>query len=103
MSAGPGQLRGRSSLGRTGVPRSLTSYPTPQERRLSSRSGLSEDSHPSTGTASPGEPEGLPAEEEEEEEEDEEEAGGLSPQEATPAAQEEAEEESYEEVSPIRR
>ncbi|XP_045037468.2 protein scribble homolog isoform X2 [Desmodus rotundus] len=71
--------------------------PSEEERRLSSRSGLSEDSHPSTGTASPGEPEGLPAEEEEEEEEDEEEAGGLSPQEATPAAQEEAEEESYEE------
>ncbi|KAM5313295.1 protein scribble homolog isoform 3-T3 [Glossophaga mutica] len=68
--------------------------PAEEERRLSSRSGLSEDSHLSTSTASPGEPEGLPAEEEAEQEE---EAGGLSPQEATPAAPEEAEEESYEE------
>ncbi|XP_036904679.1 protein scribble homolog isoform X8 [Sturnira hondurensis] len=68
--------------------------PSEEERRLSSRSGLSEDSHPSASTASPGEPEGLPAQEEAEQEA---EAVGLSPQEAMPAAQEETEEESYEE------
>ncbi|KAF6101030.1 scribble planar cell polarity protein [Phyllostomus discolor] len=68
--------------------------PPEEERRLSSRSGLSEDSHLSTSTASPGEPEGLPAEGEAEQEA---EAGGLRPPEATLAAQEEAEEESYEE------
>ncbi|XP_036137167.1 protein scribble homolog isoform X2 [Molossus molossus] len=60
--------------------------PSEEEKRLSAGSGLSEDSHLSTSTASQGEPEGLPSE-----------AEGLSLQEATPAAQEEAEEEIYEE------
>lgn len=50
-------------------------------------SGLSEDSHLSTSTASQGEPEGPLAE-----------AEGLSQQEAVSAAQEEAAEEAYEEV-----
>ncbi|XP_016077519.1 PREDICTED: protein scribble homolog isoform X2 [Miniopterus natalensis] len=56
------------------------------EKRLSSGSGLSEDSHLSTSTASQGEPESLLAE-----------AEGPRQQEAMPAAQEEAEEETYEE------
>lgn len=59
----------------------------PQEKRLSAMSGLSEDSHLSTSTASQGEPEGPLAE-----------AEGLSQQEAVSAAQEEAAEEAYEEV-----
>lgn len=59
-----------------------------QDKRLSTESGLSEDSQPSTGTASQGEPEGSLAD-----------TQGLSQQEAAPNAQEEAvEEETYEEV-----
>ncbi|XP_070078618.1 protein scribble homolog isoform X28 [Equus caballus] len=57
-----------------------------EEKRLSAMSGLSEDSHLSTSTASQGEPEGPLAE-----------AEGLSQQEAVSAAQEEAAEEAYEE------
>ncbi|XP_045716762.1 protein scribble homolog isoform X7 [Phyllostomus hastatus] len=90
MKRGVEERRGEAS----GRPGPGPPSPPEEERRLSSRSGLSEDSHLSTGTASPGEPEGLPAEEEAEREE---EAGGLRPQEAALAAQEEAEEESYEE------
>lgn len=59
----------------------------PQEKRLSTESGLSENSHLSASTASLGEPEGPLAEVE-----------APSRQEAEPAAQEEAEEEAYEEV-----
>ena len=61
--------------------------PLPQEKRLSTESGLSADSHLSAGTASQGEPEGPLAEEE-----------GLSQQEPVPATQEEVMEETYEEV-----
>ena len=61
--------------------------PLPQEKRLSTESGLSADSHQSAGTASQGEPEGPLAEEE-----------GLSQQEPMPATQEEVMEETYEEV-----
>ncbi|XP_057353620.1 protein scribble homolog isoform X6 [Manis pentadactyla] len=57
-----------------------------REKRLSTESGLSENSHLSASTASLGEPEGPPAE-----------VDVLSRQEAEPAAQEEAEEEAYEE------
>ncbi|KAM8786485.1 protein scribble homolog [Rhynchonycteris naso] len=60
--------------------------PSPaEEKRLSAESGLSEDSHLSTSTASQGEPE-----------EPTEEAEGLSQPDVAPAAQE-AEEETYEE------
>ncbi|XP_068840111.1 protein scribble homolog isoform X5 [Capricornis sumatraensis] len=64
------------------VPPSLSE----EEKRLSTESGLSADSHLSAGTASQGEPEGLLAEEE-----------GLSQQEPMPATQEEVMEETYEE------
>ncbi|XP_042109887.1 protein scribble homolog isoform X14 [Ovis aries] len=57
-----------------------------EEKRLSTESGLSADSHLSAGTASQGEPEGPLAEEE-----------GLSQQEPVPATQEEVMEETYEE------
>uniref|UniRef100_A0AC11BG85 Scribble planar cell polarity protein n=1 Tax=Ovis aries TaxID=9940 RepID=A0AC11BG85_SHEEP len=59
-----------------------------EEKRLSTESGLSADSHLSAGTASQGEPEGPLAEEE-----------GLSQQEPVPATQEEVMEETYEELS----
>lgn len=66
----------------------LTHHLTPpQEKRLSTESGLSADSHLSASTASQGEPEGLLAEEEE-----------PSQQESTPTSQEEVTEETYEEV-----
>lgn len=73
---------------------SLTCHLTPlQDKRLSTESGLSEDSHLSTtSTASQAEPEGLPAE-----------AEALSQQDAAPATQEEATEETYEEVRPALR
>lgn len=58
-----------------------------QEKRLSAESGLSEDSQPSAGSASQGEPEGPPTE-----------TQGPSQQEATLNAPEEAAEETYEEV-----
>ncbi|KAG5204701.1 hypothetical protein JEQ12_019146 [Ovis aries] len=64
------------------VPPSLSE----EEKRLSTESGLSADSHLSAGTASQGEPEGPLAEEE-----------GLSQQEPVPATQEEVMEETYEE------
>ncbi|XFG07121.1 hypothetical protein AB1E19_010745 [Capra hircus] len=64
------------------VPPSLSE----EEKRLSTESGLSVDSHLSAGTASQGEPEGPLAEEE-----------GLSQQEPVPATQEEVMEETYEE------
>ncbi|XP_052507514.1 protein scribble homolog isoform X2 [Budorcas taxicolor] len=64
------------------VPPSLSE----EEKRLSTESGLSADSHLSAGTASQGEPEGPLAEEE-----------GLSQQEPVPATQEEIMEETYEE------
>ncbi|KAI4539956.1 hypothetical protein MG293_010351 [Ovis ammon polii] len=64
------------------VPPSLSE----EEKRLSTESGLSADSHLSAGTASQGEPEGPLAEEE-----------GLSQQEPVPATQEEVMEEIYEE------
>lgn len=68
----------------------LTCHLTPpQDKRLSAESGLSEDSHLSTSTASQAEPEVLPAE-----------AEALSQQDATLATQEEATEETYEEVRP---
>ncbi|XP_032982096.1 protein scribble homolog isoform X4 [Rhinolophus ferrumequinum] len=57
-----------------------------EDKRLSAESGLSEDSHLSTSTASQAEPEVLPAE-----------AEALSQQDAALAAQEEATEETYEE------
>ncbi|KAM5210957.1 protein scribble homolog isoform 11-T11 [Hipposideros larvatus] len=60
--------------------------PLEEDKRLSTESGLSEDSHLSTSTASQAEPEGLAAE-----------AEALSQQDAAPAAQEEATEETYEE------
>ncbi|XP_061294047.1 protein scribble homolog isoform X3 [Bos javanicus] len=60
--------------------------PSEEEKRLSTESGLSADSHLSAGTASQGEPEGPLAEEE-----------GLSQQEPMPATQEEVMEETYEE------
>uniref|UniRef100_A0A673V066 PDZ domain-containing protein n=1 Tax=Suricata suricatta TaxID=37032 RepID=A0A673V066_SURSU len=61
--------------------------PSPsEEKRLSTESGLSEDSQPSTGSASQGEPEGPMTE-----------TQAPSPQEATPNALEEAAEEAYEE------
>ncbi|XP_055401564.1 protein scribble homolog isoform X8 [Bubalus kerabau] len=60
--------------------------PSEEEKRLSTESGLSADSHLSAGTASQGEPEGPLAEEE-----------GLSQQEPVPATQEEVMEETYEE------
>ncbi|XP_057353616.1 protein scribble homolog isoform X1 [Manis pentadactyla] len=63
-----------------------TPSPLEEEKRLSTESGLSENSHLSASTASLGEPEGPPAE-----------VDVLSRQEAEPAAQEEAEEEAYEE------
>ncbi|XP_069455658.1 protein scribble homolog isoform X19 [Ovis canadensis] len=66
------------------VPPSLSE----EEKRLSTESGLSADSHLSAGTASQGEPEGPLAEEE-----------GLSQQEPVPATQEEVMEETYEELS----
>ncbi|KAK2494885.1 hypothetical protein MC885_015915 [Smutsia gigantea] len=62
-----------------------TPSPLEEEKRLSTESGLSENSHLSTSTAPQGEPEGPPAEEE-----------AMNRQEAEPAAQEEAEE-TYEE------
>ncbi|XP_027416196.1 protein scribble homolog isoform X4 [Bos indicus] len=60
--------------------------PSEEEKRLSTESGLSADSHLSAGTVSQGEPEGPLAEEE-----------GLSQQEPMPATQEEVMEETYEE------
>ncbi|XP_040117554.1 protein scribble homolog isoform X11 [Oryx dammah] len=60
--------------------------PSEEEKRLSTESGLSADSHLSASTASQGEPEGPLAEEE-----------GLSQQEPVPATQEEVMEETYEE------
>nr|XP_036879223.1 protein scribble homolog isoform X6 [Manis javanica] len=63
-----------------------TPSPLEEEKRLSTESGLSENSHLSASTASLGEPEGPLAEVE-----------APSRQEAEPAAQEEAEEEAYEE------
>lgn len=66
----------------------LTHHLTPpQEKRLSTESGLSADSHLSASTASQGEPEGPLAEVEE-----------PSQQESTPTSQEEVTEEIYEEV-----
>ncbi|XP_040117552.1 protein scribble homolog isoform X9 [Oryx dammah] len=62
--------------------------PSEEEKRLSTESGLSADSHLSASTASQGEPEGPLAEEE-----------GLSQQEPVPATQEEVMEETYEEIS----
>ncbi|XP_077703706.1 protein scribble homolog isoform X4 [Canis aureus] len=68
-------------------PESRLPSPLEEDKRLSTESGLSEDSQPSTGTASQGEPEGSLAD-----------TQGLSQQEAAPNAQEEAvEEETYEE------
>ncbi|XP_062935398.1 protein scribble homolog isoform X3 [Cynocephalus volans] len=58
----------------------------PQEKRLSTESGLSEGSHPSASTASGGEPQGPPDEVE-----------GLGQQEDITAGQEEDAEENYEE------
>uniref|UniRef100_A0A8C6E9S5 Protein scribble homolog n=1 Tax=Moschus moschiferus TaxID=68415 RepID=A0A8C6E9S5_MOSMO len=60
--------------------------PSEEEKRLSTESGLSADSHLSAGTASQGESDGPLAEEE-----------GLSQQEPMPATQEEVTEETYEE------
>ena len=66
----------------------LTHHLTPpQEKRLSTESGLSADSHLSASTASQGEPEGPLAE-----------VAGPSQQESTPTTQEEVVEEIYEEV-----
>ncbi|XP_055288129.1 protein scribble homolog isoform X12 [Moschus berezovskii] len=60
--------------------------PSEEEKRLSTESGLSADSHLSAGTASQGESDGPLAKEE-----------GLSQQEPMPATQEEVMEENYEE------
>uniref|UniRef100_A0A8C0KXK6 PDZ domain-containing protein n=1 Tax=Canis lupus dingo TaxID=286419 RepID=A0A8C0KXK6_CANLU len=59
-------------------PESRLPSPLEEDKRLSTESGLSEDSQPSTGTASQGEPEGSLAD-----------TQGLSQQEAAPNAQEE--------------
>ncbi|CAD7694038.1 unnamed protein product [Nyctereutes procyonoides] len=83
MKRGVEERRGEAYSWR---PESRPPSPLEEDKRLSTESGLSEDSQPSTGTASQGEPEGSPAE-----------TQGLSQQEATPNAQEEAVEETYEE------
>ncbi|XP_039109961.1 protein scribble homolog isoform X2 [Hyaena hyaena] len=67
-------------------PESGPPSPLEEEKRLSAESGLSEDSQPSAGSASQGEPEGPPTE-----------TQGPSQQEATLNAPEEAAEETYEE------
>ncbi|XP_066873754.1 protein scribble homolog isoform X3 [Kogia breviceps] len=66
--------------------RSPSPPPSEEEKRLSTESGLSADSHLSASTASQGEPEGPLAEVE-----------GPSQQESTPTSQEEVTEEIYEE------
>ncbi|XP_059971432.1 protein scribble homolog isoform X2 [Mesoplodon densirostris] len=66
--------------------RSPSPPPSEEEKRLSTESGLSADSHPSAGTASQGEPAGPLAG-----------AEGPSQQESTPTSQEEVTEEIYEE------
>ncbi|XP_047583485.1 protein scribble homolog isoform X7 [Lutra lutra] len=76
MKRGVEERRGEAHSRR---PESRTPSPLEEDKRLSTESGLSEDSQPSAGTASQGEPEGP------------------SLQEATPGPQEEATEESYEE------
>ncbi|XP_022357792.1 protein scribble homolog isoform X3 [Enhydra lutris kenyoni] len=76
MKRGVEERRGEAHTRR---PESKTPSPLEEDKRLSTESGLSEDSQPSAGTASQGEPEGP------------------SLQEAAPGPQEEATEESYEE------
>lgn len=83
MKRGVEERRGEAHSRR---PESRPPSPLEEDKRLSTESGLSEDSQPSAGTASQGEPEGPLTE-----------TQGLSQQEAAPNAQEEAAEEAYEE------
>ncbi|XP_064443818.1 protein scribble homolog isoform X12 [Mirounga angustirostris] len=83
MKRGVEERRGEAHARR---PESRPPSPLEEDKRLSTGSGLSEDSQPSAGTASQGEPEGPLAE-----------TQGLSQQEAAANTQEEAAEETYEE------
>ncbi|XP_030897266.1 protein scribble homolog isoform X6 [Leptonychotes weddellii] len=83
MKRGVEERRGEAHARR---PESRPPSPLEEDKRLSTGSGLSEDSQLSAGTASQGEPEGPLAE-----------TQGLSQQEATANTQEEAAEETYEE------
>nr|XP_025727051.1 LOW QUALITY PROTEIN: protein scribble homolog [Callorhinus ursinus] len=83
MKRGVEERRGEAHSRR---PESRPPSPLEEDKRLSTESGMSEDSQPSAGTASQGEPEGPLTE-----------TQGLSQQEAAPNTPEEAAEETYEE------